>query len=223
MARRTANGTVPSMLPTTRRDPHRIVIAGGGIAALEGLVALRAHASSGCRIPLASPTGTFAYRPLAVQEPFGRGGGRRFSLAALTRDLGAAYVRDARVRVDGPARTAILRTGASLQYDTLLIATGAHPYPAFAHGVTFDRDTEAAEFDELLSDIDARLAPHVAIVVPEHVGWTLPASAPPGPVGGPRPPSELAFSIPAYARRPRGPRLAVTLVTQERQPLAAFG
>jgi len=210
MARRTANGTVPSMLPTTRRDPHRIVIAGGGIAALEALVALREQASSGCRITLASPTGTFAYRPLAVQEPFGRGGGRRFSLAALTRDLGAAYVRDALVRVDGPARTAILRTGASLQYDTLLIATGAHPYPAFAHGVTFDRDTEAAEFDELLSDIDARLAPHVAIVVPEHVGWTLPAY-------------ELALSIAAYGRRPRGRRLAVTLVTHERQPLAAFG
>src|SRR3954453_3480677 len=193
MARRTANGTVPSMLPTTRRDPHRIVIAGGGIAALEALVALREQASSGCRITLASPTGTFAYRPLAVQEPFGRGGGRRFSLAALTRDLGAAYVRDALVRVDGPARTAILRTGASLQYDTLLIATGAHPYPAFAHGVTFDRDTEAAEFDELLSDIDARLAPHVVIVVPEHVGWTLPAY-------------ELALSIAAYGRRPLGAR-----------------
>ena len=198
------------MLSTTSRDPHRIVIAGGGIAALEALVALREQAPAGCRITLASPTGTFAYRPLAVQEPFGRGGGRRFSLAAVTRDLGAAYVRDALIRVDGPARTAILRTGASLPYDTLLIATGAHPYPAFAHGITFDRDTQAAEFDELLSDVDARLAPHVAIVVPEHVGWTLPAY-------------ELALSIAAYGRRPHGRRIAVTLVTHERQPLAAFG
>src|SRR3954469_6238119 len=210
MARRTANGTVPSMLPTTPRAPPRIVVAGGGIAALEALVALREQASSGCRITLASPTGTFAYRPLAVQEPFGRRGGRRFSLAALTRDLGAAYVRDALVRVDGPARTAILRTGASLQYDTLLIATGARPYPAFAHGVTFDRDTEAAEFDELLSDIDARLAPHVAIVVPEHVGWTLPAY-------------ELALSIAAYGHGPYGRPVAVTIVTHERHPLSPCG
>jgi sulfide:quinone oxidoreductase len=198
------------MLSTTSRDPHRIVIAGGGIAALEALVALRRQAPPDCRITLASPTSSFAYRPLAVQEPFGRGGGRRFSLAAVTRDLGAAYVRDALVRVDGPARTAILGTGASLTYDTLLIATGAHPYPAFAHGITFDRDTEAAEFDELLSDVDARLAPHVAIVVPEHVGWTLPAY-------------ELALSIAAYGRRPQGRRVAVTIVTHEPQPLAAFG
>ena len=198
------------MLSTTSRDPHRIVIAGGGIAALEALVALREQAPPGCRITLASPTDTFAYRPLAVQEPFGRGGGRRFSLAAVTRDLGAAYVRDALIRVDGPARTAILRTGASLPYDTLLIATGAHPYPAFAHGITFDRNTQAAEFDELLSDVDARLAPHVAIVVPEHVGWTLPAY-------------ELALAIAADGRRPHGRRIAVTLVTHERQPLAAFG
>jgi sulfide:quinone oxidoreductase len=198
------------MLPTTSRDPHRIVIAGGGIAALEALVALRRQAPSDCRITLASPTSTFAYRPLAVQEPFGRGAGRRFSLATITHDLGAAYVRDALVRVDGPARTAILRSGASLSYDTLLIATGAHPYPAFAHGITFDRDTEAAEFDELLSDVDARLAPHVAIVVPEHVGWTMPAY-------------ELALSIAAYGRRPHGRRVAVTIVTHEPQPLAAFG
>ena len=198
------------MLSTTSRDSHRIVIAGGGIAALEALVALREQAPPGCRITLASPTDTFAYRPLAVQEPFGRGGGRRFSLAAVTRDLGAAYVRDALIRVDGPARTAILRTGATLPYDTLLIAIGAHPYPAFAHGITFDRNTQAAEFDELLSDVDARLAPHVAIVVPEHVGWTLPAY-------------ELALSIAAYGRRPHGRRIAVTLVTHERQPLAAFG
>src|SRR4051794_40205343 len=175
MARRTANGTVPSMLPTTRRDPHRIVIAGGGIAALEALVALREQASSGCRITLASPSTTFAYRPLAVQEPFGRGGGRRYSLPSIARDLGAAYVPDALSRVDGPERTVVTQSGTEIRYDALFVAIGGRPYPAFTHGVTFDRETDAATFDELLSDVDTRLAPHVAIVVPEHVGWTLPA------------------------------------------------
>jgi sulfide:quinone oxidoreductase len=198
------------MLSTTSRDAHRIVIAGGGIAGLEALVALRRQAPAGCRITLASPSSTFAYRPLAVQEPFGRGGGRQFSLAALAHDLGAAHVREALVCVDGPARTVVLGSGASLPYDTLLVATGAHPYPAFAHGITFDRETDAAEFDELLCDVDARLAPHVAIVVPEHVGWTLPAY-------------ELALSIVAYGRRPHGRRVAVTIVTHEREPLVAFG
>jgi sulfide:quinone oxidoreductase len=198
------------MLPMTSRDTHRIVIAGGGIAALEALVALRRQAPPGCRITLVSPNGSFAYRPLAVQEPFGRGGGRRFSLPTVTRDLSAAYVRDALSRVEGPERRVILQSGAELEYDTLLLATGARPYPAFTHGITFDREHDAAEFDELLSDVDQRLAPHIAIVVPEHVGWTLPAY-------------ELALSIAAYGRRPHGRRVAVTIVTHEPQPLAAFG
>jgi sulfide:quinone oxidoreductase len=198
------------MLSSTRPHPHRIVIAGGGIAALEALVALARQAPAGCRITLVSPNSAFAYRPLGVREPFGWGGGRRFSLANVTRDLGAAYVRGTLSRVDGPEHTVALQSGASLEYDTLIVATGARPYPAFTHGITFDREHDAAEFDELLADVDARLAPHVAIVVPDHVGWTLPAY-------------ELALSTAGYGRRPAGREVAVTLVTHEPQPLAAFG
>jgi sulfide:quinone oxidoreductase len=198
------------MLFSTSRDLHRIVIAGGGIAALEALVALRRQAPDAWRITLACPNSAFAHRPLAVQEPFGRGGGRRFSLTTVTRDLGAAYVRDALTRIEAPAHRIVLQSGASLEYDTLIVATGAQPYPAFAHGITFDREHDAAEFDELLADVEARLAARVAIVVPQHVGWTLPAY-------------ELALSTAAYGLRPQGPRVAVTLVTHERQPLAAFG
>jgi sulfide:quinone oxidoreductase len=198
------------MLSSTGRDLHRIVIAGGGVAALEALVALHHQAPAACRITLACPNSTFAYRPLAVQEPFGGGAGRRYSVATMARDLGAAYVRDTLSRIDAPEHRIVLQSGASLEYDTLCVATGARPYPAFTHGITFDREHDAVEFDELLADVDARLAPHVAIVVPEHVGWTLPGY-------------ELALSIAAYGRRPHGRRVGVTLVTHERQPLAAFG
>ena len=120
------------------------------------------------------------------------------------------HLRGALSRIDAAAHQVVLGSGASIEYDTLLVATGAHPYPAFAHGITFDREHDGAEFDELLADVDARLAPHVAIVVPQHVGWTLPAY-------------ELALSTAAYGRRPHGRQIAVTLVTHERQPLAAFG
>ena len=90
------------MLSSSLRDTHRIVIAGGGIAALEALIALRRQAPGACHVTLVCPNASFGYRPLAVQEPFGRGGGRRFSLSSIARDLDARHVRDALSLVDGP-------------------------------------------------------------------------------------------------------------------------
>jgi sulfide:quinone oxidoreductase len=48
-----------------------IVIAGGGVAGLEALLALRAMARNHARLTLIAPDPDFSYRPLAVAEPFG--------------------------------------------------------------------------------------------------------------------------------------------------------
>jgi sulfide:quinone oxidoreductase len=195
---------------STPSNRHRVVIAGGGIAGLETLIALRLQVPELTRVTLVAPGDRFRYRPLGVEEPFGRGSGRRYALGAIASDLRAMYVRDALAEVDPDAGTMSLCSGATLEYDTLVLALGAHAYPAFAHGITFDREHEAGAFDELLADIDARLVPRVAIVAPEHVGWTLPAY-------------ELALSTRAFGMTPRGRTIEVTLVTHEPQPLAAFG
>jgi sulfide:quinone oxidoreductase len=196
--------TAPSSLS------HRVVIAGGGIAGLETLIALRMQAPEHTLLTLVAPEESFAYRALGVVEPFGDGGGRRFSLAGLARDVRARHVRDVVTAVDGASRAVSLASGRRIEYDTLVLAVGAQPYPAFGHGVTFDRAQEADAFDELLADVDARLVRQVAVVVPEHVGWTLPAY-------------ELALGVAGYGRRPRGRDIAVTLVTHESQPVGAFG
>jgi sulfide:quinone oxidoreductase len=209
MPRAADPGTVACM-HSSPADRHRVVIAGGGIAGLEALIALRLQVPELTRVTLVAPRDRFGYRPLGVEEPFGGRASRRYALSAIAADLRAAYVRDALAAVDPDARTVSLSSGATLPYDTLVIALGAHAYPAFGHGITFEREHDAAAFDELLADIDARFVPHVAVVVPEHVGWTLPAY-------------ELALSTRAYGLSPRGRDIAVTLVTHEPQPLAAFG
>jgi sulfide:quinone oxidoreductase len=209
MIARGASGTVRHMTSSAPAH-HRVVVAGGGIAGLEALIALRRQAPELTRVTLVSPRDTFAYRPLGVEEPFGGRTGRRHALPSIAAGLRATYVRDGLASVDPAAGTVALRSGGTLAYDSLIVALGAHAYPAFGHGITFDRAREREAFDELLSDIDARLVPHVAVVVPEHVGWTLPAY-------------ELAFATRAYGASPRGREVAVTLVTHERQPLAAFG
>jgi sulfide:quinone oxidoreductase len=198
------------MLPSSDRTAHRVVIVGGGIAALEALVALRRQAPSAGHVTVVAPDGRFAYRALGVQEPFGRGAGRGYDLGALVRGLGARLVRDALELVDGEARQIGLRSRACLPYDTLIIASGARPYPAYAHGVSFEREREADAFDEVLVDLDAQLVSRLAVVVPAPAGWTLPAY-------------ELALAVAVYGRQPHGRDVAVTLVTPEAQPLAAFG
>jgi sulfide:quinone oxidoreductase len=191
-------------------EPLRVVVAGGGVAGLETIVALRALAADRVAVTLVAPEEAFAMRALEVFEPFGLGQAHRYPLAALTADLGAAFVRDALARVDQSRQRVRLRSGAELPYDALVVAVGAIPYPAFDVGVVFDRARSPQSFDGLLRDVQSGRAGSVAVVVPAGATWALPAY-------------ELALMLRAFggAGRPAAP--VVTLVTAEREPLQAFG
>jgi sulfide:quinone oxidoreductase len=196
----------PAALP----DPLRVVIAGGGVAALEALVALRAMVPRRVTPVVISGTTHFRYRPLLIGEPFGLGRARRYPLDAICADHGAELLVDHVVEVlpaQHQVRTAV---GTVVPYDVLIVATGARPYPAFQDGITFDRELSPEDFDEAMADLDEGLAPHVAIVVPDGVTWTLPAYA-------------LALLTAAWGRRRNPAESVVTVLTYERAPLEAFG
>ena len=63
-----------SMLSSmTEMHPRPLVlIAGGGVAALEAVLALEALAGARVRIELLTPADEFVFRPLLVGEPFDR-------------------------------------------------------------------------------------------------------------------------------------------------------
>ena len=62
-------------------DTLRVVVAGGGVAGLETLVALRALAGDRVAATLVAPDDAFAMRALDVFEPFGLGRAHRYALA----------------------------------------------------------------------------------------------------------------------------------------------
>ena len=65
-------------------DPRKVLVAGGGVAGLEALLALRRsgrRAASSCT--LLTPEDEFVYRPMAVAEPFARGHAQRHRLDAI--------------------------------------------------------------------------------------------------------------------------------------------
>src|SRR5437667_9941342 len=118
--------------------PFRVAIAGGGVAGLEALLALRSLAGDRVELTLVAPTDHFSYRPLAVAQPFALGSPRKTPLIAAARDVGATFIEASLDAVDPAGRTATLGTGETLGYDALLLAIGAVAEPAYSHVFTWD-------------------------------------------------------------------------------------
>ena len=181
----------------------RVVIAGGGVAALEALLALRADAGDLVDITLVADTDTFFYRSLQVGEAFGIGHPRRYSLALLVADSGGRFIHAPVASVRTDARELVLGDGGTVTYDALLLALGARTVPAFDHGTTFG----PASFEEVLEDVRSDFAGDVTIVVPEGARWSLPAY-------------ELALLTASWSE---GRNIDVRIVTHEAAPLDVFG
>jgi sulfide:quinone oxidoreductase len=114
-------------------DPLRVVVAGGGIAGLETMVALRALVGHRVALTLVEPEDELTIRALEIFEPFGVGHPRSYPLAELAADLDADLVRDAVAHVNRDERRVRLRSGRELEYDALVLAVGAFPHPAYEH------------------------------------------------------------------------------------------
>jgi sulfide:quinone oxidoreductase len=189
-------------------SPHRVLIAGGGIAALESALALRGLGGEAIEIVLVSPNEEFSFRAHEVREPFGGPAPLRLPLDEILDGVGE-HVRDSVIGVDPEARVLALRSGGQLAYDSLLLCLGGTPFPANVHGITFDRPGDPAAFAELLEDIGDRLVENVAFVVPDAAGWTLPAY-------------DLALMLRGWADRQRRD-LGIRVLTGEQTPLEMFG
>jgi sulfide:quinone oxidoreductase len=196
--------------PTTSKAAGKALIAGGGVAALEGMLALRKLAYDRLEVELLAPQRDFVYRPLAVAEPFGLGGVRRFDLEALTRGVGASYRADSVQGVDPERKTIQTRAGEELDFDALLIACGARMREAIPGAITFWGPGDADRFQTLLRELETGVVGEVVFCMPAHTGWPLPLY-------------ELALMAAArLAGRGRDdPRL--TIATPEASPLELFG
>ena len=192
-------------------DPMpRIIIAGGGIAGLEALIALRGHLGSTAQIELLEANADLLERQRAVSEPFGGGPVRRFDLVRIAADHGAHLRPDRLASVDAEAHSVRTVRGDTLDYDALLVAVGARADMAIPGALTFTGPRDVAAFSALLDDLDSGRVRRVAFALPTAVTWALPLY-------------ELALMTGEHVRA-RGLRdVGLVLVTPERSPLEAFG
>src|SRR3954452_24452119 len=92
-------------------SPLRVLVAGGGVAGLEALLAMRDLAGDRVEATLLTPEADFVYRPMAVAHPFSRGHAQRHLVADIAADLGARLVRGTLASVDDGSRTAVTTDG----------------------------------------------------------------------------------------------------------------
>ena len=195
---------------TTEDRTANVLIAGGGIAALELLLAVRVLAGPRVSITLLSASPQLRPRAMSVAEPFGRGARQEYDWAQIAREQGAKLVLDALVAVDVAERMVFTHSGRRMPYDILALATGARRVEPFAGALTFGAP--------IGNGVDLRrLVAHALATDGDSIAFTLPS-----PSSWPLPVYELAM-LTAHELREHGCHAAVSIVTPEEEPLGLFG
>ena len=188
--------------------PH-VVIAGGGVGALESLLALQDLAGDRVHISVLTAARHLTYRPLSVAEPFGSEPAPRYDWERITRDCGARWITDVVEAVRPDARELDTRDGPPVPYDALLLALGARPEPALAGAITFAGPRDVLAIRETIEALAPGRRHTIAFVAMAGTAWTLPLY-------------ELALMTAEYGRR-RELDLAIELISSEPAPLGVFG
>jgi sulfide:quinone oxidoreductase len=193
----------------THPQKLRVVIAGGGTAALETVLALHDLAADRVSMTVLAPNEEFLYRPMTVREPFAYGPAARFPLASILADAGAVQYVDKLARVEPQERVAHTEDGGALDYDALVLALGAKLYPRYRHALTIDDQRMDETLHGLIQDVEEGYLQSIAFVAPGRMAWPLPLY-------------ELALMTAARAYDMNMP-LETTIVTPEDKPLGLFG
>ena len=185
----------------------RVLVAGGGVAALETVFALRALAGDRVAITLLCPAARFVNRSMAVDQPARVGRVRGVKLREIADDLGVTWRRGTLDRVDGTRNVIQTGRGHEIPYDRLVIAVGARAdrRRASSDVLVFQHADDGYEYRRLIRLLEAGRVRRLAFVQPR------PASAP------------LALYQLALATAAHVAGVDLILVTPERSPLEVFG
>ncbi len=189
---------------------YRVVIAGGGVAALEAALALEALAGTRVGIEVVAPEPHFYYRPLAVAAPFSPRELRRYDLGALLGHAGALLTLGAVTEVDADACEVHTDGGAALSYDALLVACGAAPRAVVDGALTFRGPADLEAMTNVLEEAGSGLVRRIAFAIPGGAVWSLPVY-------------ELALLTASWLRARDRRDLSIVLTTPEEAPLELFG
>lgn len=188
----------------------RVVVVGGGVAALEAALALGELAEDRVVVDIFSPRREFVYRPYAVGEPFAVATVKTYDLAALATRCGARFHPCSIAAVDAGSRLASSHEGLSVPYDYLVFAAGASRQWPVPGATTFWGIADTGELEQVMDRLRGGQLRRVAFTMPAVESWALPMY-------------ELALLAEAELAREEVGGVRLTIVTPEDGPLQIFG
>ena len=186
-----------------------VVIAGGGVAAMEAALALRNLAGDRVEVTICSPRRNFVYRPYSVGVPYGASHVATYDLERLATAAGARYRSDSIASVNREARLAVTHDGESIPYGDLIVCPGAKLYWPVPGAITFWGIADERDVGKVMAEIRDGRTHRVAFTMPAAESWALPLY-------------ELALLARAELDR-TGDDAELTVVTPEDAPLQVFG
>jgi sulfide:quinone oxidoreductase len=188
----------------------RVLIAGGGVAALEAAIALHEMAGDRAEVAMYSPREDFIYRPFAVAEPYGASQAMRYDLAVLAERCGASLHRATIGSVDGEAQRAHTHDGEEVAYDYLIVACGTRLLASVPGAITFWGVADDGRVQDVVRGLREGKLRRVAFTMPGGGTWALPMY-------------ELALLAESELSKQGVEGASLVVVTPEDAPLHLFG
>jgi len=187
----------------------KVVIVGGGVAALEAALAIHHLAADKIDLTILAPNEKFLYRPMTVQEPLAMAEAETILLADFAADVEAHLIVEEMDWLDRDKQTVHATGDLEIPYDALILALGAKAHPRYNHALTIDDHNMDETFHGLVQDVEEGYAKSLAFVAPPCRSWPLPLY-------------ELALMISERAKD-MSEDLKMFLITPESGPLDIFG
>jgi sulfide:quinone oxidoreductase len=197
---------------SSRSSPVRVLIAGGGVAGLETLLALRALAGQRVDITLVAPDLNFVNRSMSVDQPFRTQRLRGIRLEEVAAEFDTRWHHGALARVEAERHRALTEQGEELPYDKLVLALGAHPEREWESDdvLTYHDGRDGASYRLLLHRLRDGAIKSLAFVKPGGPSWPLPLY-------------DLALMTSADCVAHDRLDVELSLLTPEAEPLGVFG
>jgi sulfide:quinone oxidoreductase len=188
----------------------KVLIVGGGVAAIEAALALRDLAGDRARVEICAGRGDFVYRPFAVGEPYGASRVVRYDLAGIAERCGAELTLENVAAIDPSQRCARTHDGGEIPYDRLVIACGSRLLWSVPGATTFWGVADEGEVQEVVNRLREGRLRRLIFTMPGGHGWALPAY-------------ELALLAATELAKIGISGTRLTIVTPEDGPLRIFG